>query len=493
MPAPTNESTAPVILWFRDDLRLSDNGALLAAIASGNPLICAYVFDECSPGIRKPGGAARWWLHHSLARLGGEIAALGGRLDIFAGAGAAIVLGLARAAGARAVHWTRRYGEAERAVDAALKIALKDSGIAAESHNGSLLCEPWQVKTKAGSDFRVFTPFWKAVRTMGDPPAPLPAPQRLSHCKLADDAPQPVSLASLGLLPAKPDWAGGLRAMWSPGEAGAQTRLADFVAGGARGYAANRNRPDLPSTSRLSPHLRFGEVSPRQVFHAAMARLQSGDMPSGDAEKFLSELGWREFSYNLLYHFPKLATQNLQSRFNAFAWMSANPHQLAAWQSGRTGFPIVDAGMRELWQTGFMHNRVRMICASFLIKDLMIDWRSGEAWFWDTLCDADPASNAASWQWVAGSGADAAPYYRVFNPMLQGQKFDPAGDYVRRFVPELARLGSAHIHCPGEAPAEVLRQAGITLGKTYPLPIVDHAIARQRALAAFAALGRDEI
>lgn len=479
----------PVIVWLRDDLRLSDNPALAAALARGGPLLCAYIHDTRSPGLRPPGGASRWWLHQSLARLGADIGARGGRLDIFAGAGADMIVALARAAGAQAVFWNRRYGEAERAVDSAAKAALKDNGIAAHSFNGSLLREPWEVKTRTGTDFRVFTPFWKALRAIGDPPAPLPAPGRLTKGALPDGAPKPASLASLGLLPVKPDWAGGLRESWTPGETGAQARLADFAAGGARGYAENRNRPDLPSTSRLSPHLRFGELSPRQVFHAVTQRALSGAMPPRDAEKFLSEVGWREFSYNLLYHFPKLATANLQSRFNDFPWKAPDLNHLRAWRQGQTGFPIVDAGMRELWQTGFMHNRVRMICASFLIKDLLIDWRVGEDWFWDTLCDADPASNAASWQWVAGSGADAAPYYRVFNPMLQGAKFDPEGEYVRRFAPELAGLDSASIHCPWEAAPDVLRKAGVTLGKTYPMPIVDHAAARQAALAAFAALG----
>ena len=478
---------SPSIVWFRDDLRLSDNPALAAALARG-PTFCVYIDDAQSPGLRPLGGAARWWLHHSLASLTADIAAKGGRLDIFAGAGAEIIVQLARAAGAGAVYWNRRYGEAGRAVDTAAKAALKDAGVTAESFNANLLREPWEVKTKTGADFRVFTPFWKALRALGDPPAPLPAPTKLACCALPAGAPKPTRLESLGLRPTKPDWAGGLRAAWTPGEAGARTRLADFVEGGARGYAENRNRPDLPATSRLSPHLRFGEVSPRQIFHAVRARQASGDMAGGDGDKFLSEVGWREFSYNLLYHFPRLSSVNLQSRFNTFPWKAPNPLHLRAWQTGHTGYPIVDAGMRELWQTGYMHNRVRMVCASFLIKHLLIDWRIGEVWFWDTLCDADAANNAASWQWVAGSGADAAPYYRIFNPMLQGEKFDPAGEYTRRYVPELARLPAPHIHCPWEAPAQTLAAAGVTLGKTYPLPIVDHAVARQAALDAFAAV-----
>ena len=473
-------------------MRLADNPALTAALSTGGPVLCVFVRDTQSPGLRPPGGAARWWLNHSLAALATDISTKGGRLDIFAGAGAEVIVQLAHAAGAGAVLWNRRYGEAERAIDTAVKTALKDAGVATASFNGALLREPWEVKTRTGTDFRVFTPFWKAVRALGDPPAPLPAPARLTASPLPAGAPQPVSLASLRLLPTKPDWAGGLRTSWTPGEAGARARLADFIEGGARGYADNRNRPDLPATSRLSPHLRFGEISPRQIFHAVRARQASGEMMDSDADKFLSEVGWREFSYNLLYHFPKLDSVNLQSRFNVFPWKAPSSHHLRAWQTGHTGYPIVDAGMRELWQTGYMHNRVRMVCASFLIKHLLIDWRMGEAWFWDTLCDADAANNAASWQWVAGSGADAAPYYRIFNPMLQGEKFDPAGDYTRKFVAELARLPAPYIHCPWEAPPQALAEARVTLGKTYSKPIVDHAVARQAALDAFAALGATE-
>ena len=461
-------------------------------MALGGPLICAFVFDEQSPDLRPLGGAARWWLHGSLQKLSADIAARGGRLDIFSGAAAKTIVALAQGSGAQAVVWNRRYGEAERDIDAAVKAALKDCGTAAHSFNGNLLFEPWQVKTKAGADFRVFAPFWKAARAMGEPQAPLPAPDIMQAAALPSAGPQHVSLASLKLLPQKPDWAGGLRAAFSPGEAAARQRIGEFLDGGASDYAENRNRPDLPSTSRLSPHLRFGEISPRQVYHAVLTAQASGKVRAQDGEKFLSELGWREFSYHLLYHFPKLASENLQSRFNAFPWQAANVDHLKAWQRGMTGYPLVDAGMRELWQTGFMHNRVRMLCASFLIKDLLIDWRVGENWFWDTLCDADPANNAASWQWVAGSGADAAPYYRVFNPVLQGVKFDSNGAYVRRYVPELAGLSAAHIHCPWEAPVEALLAAQVTPGRTYPTRIVDHDNARRAALAAYATVRGEE-
>jgi deoxyribodipyrimidine photo-lyase len=340
------------------------------------------------------------------------------------------------------------------------------------------LVEPGRLLTKDGGPLRVFTPFWKRVLSLGELRRPLPAPQRLPPpLDLSSD-----TLADWQLEPAKPDWAGGLRETWTPGETAARTRLADFL-DGIRGYADDRDRPDKPATSRLSSHLRFGEISASEVFHAARFAADTG-APSRDTQKFLSELGWREFSYHLLHHFPDLATKNLQARFDAFPWRD-DAAALTAWQRGRTGYPIVDAGMRELWHTGWMHNRVRMVVASFLIKHLLIDWRRGEEWFFDTLVDADPANNTASWQWVAGSGADAAPYFRIFNPVLQGEKFDPHGAYVRRWVPEIAALPDRFIHKPWMASPLELAEAKIALGKTYPAPIVDHDTARKRALAAF--------
>jgi len=380
------------------------------------------------------------------------------------------------------VHWCRRYALAEREADAALKTALKQRSVSAHSHNGHLLFEPWHVQTKNGEPFKVFTPFWRTAMA-GEPPAPpLTAPHHI------DAAPPPsgaLTLEQLHLLPNQPDWSGGLRDAWTPGETGASARLKVFMDGGIRGYGEARDRPDLPSTSRLSPHLRFGEISVRQVFQAAVLAREAGTAPAYDVGKFISEIGWREFSYALLYQFPDLPERNFQSRFDAFPWAPPDETALRAWQRGQTGYPIVDAGMRELWQTGYMHNRVRMIAASFLIKHLMIPWQLGEAWFWDTLVDADTASNAASWQWVAGSGADAAPYFRIFNPFLQGEKFDPDGTYVKTYVPELQNLEPKFVHKPWTAPAHILSAAGITLGKTYPHPMVDHDMARQRALSAF--------
>ena len=484
-----SSSARPAIVWLRDDLRLADNPALDHAVASGAPLLCVYIFDEQSAGLRALGGASRWWLHHSLARLGTQMAALGGRLDILAGQAGEVLPGLVQASGAQAVTWNRRYGTAEIALDRKLKAELTASGVKVASFNSHLLLEPWEVKTKTGGDFKVFTPFWRACLAGRHWPAPLPAPAHLEAAPFPATGPQPQSLASLGLLPVSPDWSGGLAAQWQPGEAGARELLARFLDHGIHNYGLDRNRPDLPNTSNLSPHLRFGEISPRQIVQSVEAAHAAGKARVADAEKFLSEIGWREFAYHLLFHHPDLSTRNFSARFDAFPWQAPDPALLKAWQRGQTGYPVVDAGMRQLWQTGTMHNRVRMITASFLTKHLMIDWRIGENWFWDTLCDADPANNPASWQWVAGSGADAAPYFRIFNPVLQGERFDPQGDYVRRFVPELAQMPDKWLHQPWQAPADVLHRAKVQLGQSYPVPIVDHNLARERALAAFATLG----
>jgi deoxyribodipyrimidine photo-lyase len=465
------------LVWFRDDLRLADHPALTAAAKAGT-LTCIYVLDEGSPDFRPHGGASRWWLAQSLRALDAQLCERGQRLVLRRGKAADVIPAVAREAQTTQVYWNRRYDRAGIAADDAVSAALKAQGLSGGTFPGNPLVEPGKLLTKDGGPLRVFTPFWKRVLSLGDPRKPLPVPTQL---------PPPVTVASekpddWRLEPTMPDWAGGLRDAWSPGEAAARERLADFL-DNIRGYADERDRPDKPSTSRLSPHLRFGEISPTEIFHAARFAADKG-APSRDAEKFLSELGWREFSYHLLYHFPDLATKNLQPRFDAFPWCS-NAAALKAWQRGRTGYPIVDAGMRELWHTGWMHNRVRMVVASFLIKHLLIDWRLGEQWFWDTLVDADPANNTASWQWVAGSGADAAPYFRIFNPVLQGEKFDPHGNYVRRWVPEIAALPDRFIHKPWLASPLELAEAKIALGRTYPEPIVDHDAARKRALAAF--------
>ena len=478
----------PIIVWFRDDLRLADQPALAAAKAHGGPVLCVYVLDEVSTGLRPLGGASRWWLHHSLEQLAASLSKIGARLDLLKGASDEIIPQLAKAVGADQVVWTRRYGAAEIALDSKIKTLLKQQGVSAESFKGQLLFEPWELQTKAGGPFKVFTPFWRAALALGDGEAPLKAPTILNGLDWDAAFGKTQSLASLKLLPTKPDWAGGLRKSWNVGEAGARARLSQFLEAGLAHYAEERDRADRDSTSRLSPHLRFGEISPKQILWAARHAGMAGSIAPRNVDKFVAEIGWREFSYHLLYHFPKLREDNFQLRFDDFPWGKANKKTLSLWHKGQTGYPIVDAGMRELWQTGTMHNRVRMIVASFLIKHLMIDWRKGEDWFWDTLCDADPASNPASWQWVAGSGADAAPYFRIFNPIIQGEKFDPDGLYVRRYVPELGSLASKWIHHPWDAPEDVLKTAGIKLGKSYPAPIIDHGQARDRALAAFASL-----
>lgn len=477
----------PVILWFRDDLRLSDNPALHSAAGGHAPVLPVYILDEESEGTRPLGGASRWWLHRALAALTADLAASGATLTLLRGPAGRVLPELAAQVKASGVVWNRRYDKAGIAVDTRLKAEFAQRGVSVQSFNAALLHEPWGVKSRAGEPLRVFSPFWRAAMALGDPPAPLPAPGRIKGYDVAVDG--AVTLDALKLLPTTPDWAGGLRAEWTPGEAGARARLERFISDGLPGYAEGRDHPDRDSTSKLSPHLRFGEIGPRQIWHAVHAAKAAGTTRGSDrdVQKFVSELGWREFSYHLLYHHPDLGCVNLQRRFDAFPWAPSDD-ALKAWQAGRTGYPIIDAGMRQLWATGWMHNRVRMIVASFLIKDLLIDWRTGEDWFWDTLVDADSANNAASWQWVAGSGADAAPFFRVFNPVLQGERFDPKGHYVARWVPELAKLPASLIHKPWTADDTTLASAGLQLGRDYPRPIVDHDQARQRALAALASL-----
>jgi deoxyribodipyrimidine photo-lyase len=455
---PPARPDGPSLVWLRDDLRLGDNPALVAAVERGRPVVLVYVLDEVSPGIRPLGGAAHWWLHQSLASLGADAAAIGGRLVLRRGAAGIVIPALVEELGAGAVFWNRRYGAAEREVDSAIKAQLTDAGVVAHSFAGSLLFEPWTIRTRGGTPYTVFTPFWRAC-TSGPPPrAPYPAPEAI------DDAPTELAgddLDSWELEPRHPDWAAGLREAWTPGERAAHGALATFLEESLPLYGTERDQPAQLTTSRLSPRLRWGEISPHQVWHATdIARRGLTGAAATSATRFLTEVGWREFAYHVLFHAPDLATTNLRRDFDAFPWPPLDTEALKAWQRGRTGFRLVDAGMRELWRTGSMHNRVRMVTASFLIKNLLIDWRIGEAWFWDTLVDADPASNPFGWQWVAGSGADAAPYFRVFNPELQAAKFDPTNEYVRQNVPEWGT-------------------------PEYPEPLVDLGETRRAALAAF--------
>ena len=452
----TQHAPAPSILWFRQDLRLSDNSALAAACARNAPVVPVYIWDPESEGAWPPGAASKWWLAQSLSALAADLARRGSRLLILRGSSGETLTRLASETGAAAVFWNRRYEPAAVARDRAVKHSLRAQGLTAESTCGSLLFEPWTIQNHAGQPFRVFTLFWKSCLSK-TVPAPTPGvPRRL----LAPDRwPASLALDALELEP-KIDWAAGFREVWQPGEAGAHRHLKRFLTEALAGYPAHRDRPDLPGTSRLSPHLHFGEIGPAQVWRAVQTAARG---PS--AESLLRQIVWREFAYHLLYHFPQTPSQPLRPEFARFPWRK-NTARFTAWTRGRTGYPLVDAGMRELWHTGWMHNRVRMVVASFLVKHLLISWQEGAAWFWDTLVDADLANDTLGWQWVAGCGADAAPYFRIFNPALQAGKFDPDGAYIRRWVPE------------ADTPV-------------YPRPIVQHAEARQRALAALASMKAD--
>ncbi len=478
---------SPTIVWFRQDLRLRDNPALAEAIARGRPILPLYILDPAGEGDWPPGGASRWWLHRSLASLDLALRERDSRLLLAGGDSGDVLRAWLRERKPGAIYWNRRYEPAAIRRDAQLLREFTDAGIEVKTFNSALLHEPTEIANREGRPFRVFTPYWRTCLAL-----PVVPPLQISAGPFPRPATWPSSLPleSLALKPRIP-WDAGLVAAWQPGEEGGAKQLKKFVRSGIEGYESERNRPDRAGTSLLSPWLHFGEVGPRQVWAAvhALGR-SSGVFPtSKGAGVFLSEIGWREFAYHLLYYFPETAHAPLRPEFAAFPWAEdpGNIH-LRAWQRGQTGYPIVDAGLRELWHTGWMHNRVRMIAASFLVKHLRLPWQKGAAWFWDTLVDADLASNTLGWQWTAGSGADAAPYFRIFAPVLQGRKFDPDGIYVRRWVPELARLPDAYIHAPWEAPADVLVAAGITLGSNYPRPLVDHAAARTAALDAFRSL-----
>lgn len=481
-------SKQPVIVWFRQDLRLKDNPALHAAYESGNPIIPVYILDDENAKEWKMGGASRWWLHHALESLGKD---LSDHLVLENGDATKIIPELVKKTNASAVYWNRCYEPWRIDRDKKIKSDLEDNDIEVKSFNGSLLWEPWKVLKQDGTPYKVFTPYYKkGCLNAQSPREPLERPSRLTY---GDTDKLGLKLEDLNLLPQKPEprWDKKMEKHWTISEDGAHKRLNDFLEDGLENYKKGRDHPADENTSRLSPYLHFGQISPNTAWYAAQERGTVEGWES-DRDHFLSELGWREFSYSLLYHFPKITWENLQEKFNDFPWQSQESNDVKDWQKGLTGYPIVDAGMRQLWETGYMHNRVRMIVGSFLVKNMMTHWHRGEEWFWDCLVDADLASNSASWQWIAGCGADAAPYFRIFNPILQSKKFDEEGKYIREFVPELSKLPDKHIHAPWEAPDDVLADAGIKLGKDYPKPMMDHSAARDRALEAFKSTKSEE-
>jgi deoxyribodipyrimidine photo-lyase len=474
--------TSPVIYWFRQDLRCRDLPGLAAAAATGQPLLCCYILDDHSAGPWAAGGASRWWLHHSLAALSHELQDHGGQLIFLRGPAERELSALVEQASATAVYCSRVYEPWADALENRLHQRFSDQGVAFKRYPGELLFQPERVRNKAGKPFRVFTPFWKACRAQTEPHPPAAMP----HLDFAATAPG-LTLEDLALLPRNPDWAAHWQDLWQPGANGASAALTRFLRHALDDYAHSRDHPDRAATSLLSPHLHFGEIAPQRLWLEVRRHCAAHPQLADQEKKFLSELGWREFSRHLLHHFPQLTETPFKANFEHFPWLGDHG-TLDAWQRGQTGYPIVDAGMRELWQTGYMHNRVRMITASFLTKHLLLPWQMGQRWFHDTLVDADLANNSCSWQWVAGCGADAAPYFRIFNPTLQGTRFDAEGAYVRRWVPELAALPSRYIHAPDQAPVNVLAAAGVDLGRTYPLPVVEHKAAREAALSAYAAL-----
>ncbi len=471
------------IVWLRDDFRLDDQPAIAAA--GERPALYVYVHDELARNGRPLGGAAKWRLAQSLKAMERRLAERGARLDVVQGAADRTILAITAAAGSARVLWTRRYESSAIALDAEVKASLPERGVEGLSFNGRLMREPWELARGDGGPASTFSAFWRRHRAFGPPPSPRPAPPTLGAAPWPEDAPERVPIEALRLTPTAPDRSAELALGETPGEDDGLVALTRFSGEGLRSYPHGRDALALDATSRLSAHLRFGEVSARRAAAAVESAAAADPTLAQPAEKYLGELVWRDFAAALLYAHPDMAERPLRRAFERFPYRNDRAG-FRAWARGETGYPVVDAGMRQLWRTGYMHNRARMITASFLVKHLLIDWRRGEEWFWDTLCDADPASNPQNWQWVAGCGVDSAPYFRIFNPILQAEKFDPDGDYARRWVPELARLEAPHIHAPWRAPADALKHAGVILGKTYPTPIVDHALARARALAAFA-------
>ncbi len=478
----------PAIVWLRRDLRLRDNAALSAAALRGGPVVPVFIWDPQGEGAWAPGASSRAWLHHSLVALEASLRERGSRLVVARGASAHVLEGLARELGAGAVYWNRRYEPGAAVLEGIVNAALERRGVDARGFCSALLFEPPAVLNRQGGPFQVFTPFWRhCLQLPVPPPVALPAGAFGPRVR---KWPRSLECSDLDLLPKAgrdPIPSGG----WSPGEKGASRRLRRFVAGGLKRYGRDRDRPGRDGTSLLSPHLHFGEIGPRQAWAAVKAlSADTGVFPRDpEAATFLREIGWREFAHHLLFHFPTTPSIPLRPGFSRFPWAEDKGHaMLRAWQEGRTGYPIVDAGMRQLQESGWMHNRVRMVAASFLVKHLRISWIHGARWFWNTLVDADLANNTLGWQWSAGCGADAAPYFRIFAPVKQGMRWDPEGDYVRRWVPELGPLPTRFLHAPWEAPESVLASAGVGLGTGYPRPIVDHGAARAAALGAFRSL-----
>jgi len=466
-----------VIHWFRQDLRLNDNPALFDAASCGQ-ILPVYILDDVNSGEYFMGSASRWWLHHSLVSLN---ASLQGNLRVYRGNPANILLEIAKNNSVSFIYWNRCYEPWQIKRDKDIKKLLEEHNILVKSYNASLLWEPWEVLKQDGNPYKVFTPYYRKGCLGAKPPRdPIPNPTTL----FLDNGNNLTDINDLKLLP-KISWHDKLTKSWNIGEESAHQRLDAFLNEGLNGYKESRNFPHKLNVSKLSPYLHFGEISPNYVWYKL--QLSNGLGYSNDTDHFCSELGWREFSYYLLYYFPNLPKQNLNSKFDAFPW-SQDLNLLNCWQRGQTGIPIVDAGMRELWQTGYIHNRVRMIVGSFLVKNLLLHWNHGERWFWDCLVDADLANNSASWQWIAGCGADAAPYFRIFNPVTQGQKFDSIGEYTRKFVPELKKIPDEYLFNPWEAAENILHNAAIRLGKDYPYPIVDLKQSRNSALEAFASL-----
>jgi deoxyribodipyrimidine photo-lyase len=471
-------STAPTLLWFRKDLRIADNSALAAAIDSGALVIPVFIWSPNEMGHWSSGAASKWWLHQALASLSGEFRKLGGELILRRGDAPQVLEELIAETGATRVFWNRRYEAPLRTIDAGIKRQLRERSIDVQSFNSSLLNEPHTVAAGGGQPYKVYTPYWKKVKDRMLEPVAVPAIEALQFPNVF---PRSDGLESFELMP-KLNWDAGFFDRWDVSEAGALQRLNAFVAGPIGNYHVDRDRPDHEGTSSLAPYLQWGQVGPRQIVQAVSTQC---DLAAEGPQVYLKEIYWREFAYNVLYHFPNTPDRPLRLEYEKFPWQT-DAATLKAWRTGHTGYPIVDAGMRQLWQTGWMHNRVRMIVSSLLVKHLLQDWQDGARWFWDTLVDADLASNTLGWQWSGGCGADAAPYFRVFNPIIQGKKFDPDGDYVKRYVPELSGLDSEYIHEPWEAPRSVLYKAGIEMGVTYPKPIIEHKAGRERALSALA-------